>query len=109
MTRERGIDTHGDSGGKSPRRTGIRLYGVTGSPSTVLALANMRAALAALGLGPDRMEFVDVLDEPDRAIIEGILVTPLLVLGNGPKRRRILGTLQDQARLRLALSEVDTP
>jgi circadian clock protein KaiB len=85
----------------------VRLYVAGRSPNSVAALANLRAALAAspeLGL---QLEVVDVLVDPERALRDGVFVTPMLVKSEPAPERRILGTLRDQAMLREMLGVED--
>ncbi len=57
----------------------LRLYIAGTAPNSVAALDNLRA-LCRDGLGSDcAVEVVDVLEEPMRALDDGIIVTPTLV------------------------------
>ena len=49
------------------------------------------------------LEVVDLLLEPDRALADGIIVTPTLVRLAPKPELRILGFLSDPARVRAAL------
>lgn len=92
------------------RRPGIlelRLYVSGGAPNSVRALANLEA-LRRDHFGPSsRVEIVDVLRDPDRALRESVLLTPMLVkLGPG-RPARILGNLGDTQTVLVALGLTD--
>lgn len=77
----------------------LRLYLAGASPNSVIALANLRAALKE---HPDRivdLELIDILADPARGIDDGILVTPMLVKIHPLPERRILGNLRDREML----------
>jgi circadian clock protein KaiB len=71
----------------------FRLYVAGSALNSAKAVANL-AALCEANL-PDRheIEVVDVLQEPKRALAEGILMTPTLVKLAPSPGRRIVGTL----------------
>jgi circadian clock protein KaiB len=71
----------------------VRLYIVAGTPNSAAAEANLRSALDAMDASPDA-EIVDVMRDPDRAIADGILVTPTLVRVSGGASRRMIGRLE---------------
>ncbi len=82
----------------------IRLYVAGDSPNSARAIANLRAALAALSSSRDDVEIVDVLRAPERGLEDGVMVTPMLVRVSPPPERRILGNLSDRATLEGLLS-----
>ena len=71
----------------------FRLYVANDAPNSAQALANLTALCRAYL--PDRhdIEIVDVFREPQRALAEGILMTPTLVKLAPSPGRRIVGTL----------------
>jgi len=72
----------------------FRLYIAGDAQNSVQARANL-VALCRAHL-PDRhdIEVVDVFREPERALADGILMTPTLIkLAPSPAPRRIVGTL----------------
>ena len=84
-------------------RMRLRLYVAGSSPHSVEALANLRTICADQPGSPPGLEVVDALQEPERALRDGIVVTPTLVrLAPGPELR-IFGTLSDPGRVRAAL------
>jgi circadian clock protein KaiB len=77
----------------------LRLYVAGRAPHSTQALANLEAILEAYA-SPDtcRPEVVDVLEEPLRALEDGIFVTPTLVAVS-PCSVRIVGTLNDREKV----------
>lgn len=78
------------------------LYVAGNSPNSVLAINNL-AAFCRDNL-EDRFELkiIDVFLEPERALKEGIFLTPTLVVLTPPPVRKIVGTLsQLQTVLRI--------
>jgi circadian clock protein KaiB len=77
----------------------LKLYVTGRSPRSDRALANLRRICAdALGDGYD-LEVVDVLEQPQQAERDRILVTPTLIRLAPPPPRRVLGDLSDSARV----------
>jgi circadian clock protein KaiB len=60
----------------------IALYVAGGAPRSAAALRNLTAAIAATGWpeGSFRIEVIDVLRDPARALEAGLLATPSLAL-----------------------------
>ena len=77
----------------------LRLYIAGGAPHSTQAQANLRAIFEDY-VPPDgcQLEVVDVLDEPKRALEDGVFVTPTLVK-LAPTQVRIVGTLNDQKKV----------
>jgi len=73
----------------------FRLY-ITGSaPSSVLALGNL-TELCRCHLGDrHRIEVVDLLEHPGRALADRVFMTPTLVKLAPPPELRIVGSLTD--------------
>ena len=81
----------------------LRLYVVDGAPNSVLAIANL-AALCKKNLRLSfKLEIIDVLKFPRRALADGVLVTPHLAKLSPAPAARIVGNLSDSASVRLAL------
>ena len=76
------------------RKVKLRLY-VTGSaPNSIAALANMQAVRAALDEDHE-LEIVDVLERPERALADDVLVTPTLLKLAPRPPCRIVGNLSN--------------
>jgi len=74
----------------------------------MLARRNLGAALAHLSPDLVSLEIVDVLQDPDRALSVGVIVTPTLIKVSPPPERRVIGTLHD-AQLLAASLGIDSP
>ena len=71
----------------------FRLYVAGGTQNSAQALANLTALCRAHLPDRHEIEVVDVLQEPKRALTDGILMTPTLVKFEPPPVRKIVGTL----------------
>jgi circadian clock protein KaiB len=76
-------------------RVVLRLYVAGAGPNSVAAAANLRRVCEEHLRGRYRLEIVDVLREPSRAVRDGVVLSPTLVKVSLPPRRRIVGTLRD--------------
>jgi len=80
-------------------RTQVRVYVAGDGPNSEGAIAALRALLAEFSQHAIDLEIVDVIQEPERAMRDGVLVTPMLVKHAPPPERRILGRLSDRRLL----------
>jgi circadian clock protein KaiB len=81
----------------------LRLYVAGDGPNSTAARRHIEAFLARKPRREIELEIVDVLDEPERGLRDGVLVTPMLVrLRPGPERR-VVGNLRDESALMAAL------
>ena len=87
----------------------VRLYIAGTGPNSASALANLKAALDPVHDRDKQIEIIDVLKDPERALRDGIFVTPMLVKLEPTPERRILGTLRDRANLLGALGIEEVP
>lgn len=93
----------------SPRRAKVttvvtlRLYVAGGAPNSVLAIANLKAICSQFLNHGHRLEVVDVLEHPARAMAEGVLVTPSLAKLSPLPAANLVGNLSDRAKVLLAL------
>lgn len=72
----------------------FRLYIAGGAPNSTIALNNLRAIIDNyLSDGRYKLDIVDVLKEPLRAIDDGVLLTPTLVKLSPPPSIKITGNL----------------
>jgi circadian clock protein KaiB len=81
----------------------LRLYVAGALPNSVQAEHNLRAVCEERLPGRHSIEVVDFLEEPERALEDGVLVTPTLVKLAPEPQRTIIGTLSDRAMLLRAL------
>ena len=89
----------------------FRLYLASGAPNSVRALANLYAICRKHFPESHRIELIDVLKEPLRALAEAILVTPTLVKISPEPELQIIGNLSDEEEVlrALGLPQRDTP
>lgn len=81
----------------------LRLYIAGGAPNSVEAIANLEAICREHLKGGHRLEVVDVLENPQRAMAEGVLVTPSLAKLSPLPAANVVGNLSDKAKVLLAL------
>ena len=85
----------------------LRLYIVGGAPNSVQAIANLEAICREYLKGGHKLEVVDVLEHPRRAMAEGVLVTPSLAKLSPLPTANVVGNLSDKAKVLLALGVKD--
>ena len=71
----------------------FRLYVAEGTQNSARAVANLGALCLAHLPNRHEIEVVDVLRQPDRALADGVLMTPTLVKLAPTPVRQIVGTL----------------
>jgi circadian clock protein KaiB len=77
----------------------FRLFIAADTLNSVQAASNLHALCKAHLAGRHEIEVIDVFKDPERALAEGIRMTPTLVkLTPGPERR-IIGSLTDTNRI----------
>ena len=79
-----------------PARLQLRLYLAGQASNSRLALATLRTLLAQLPAGACDLEVIDVLEDPERAMRDGVFVTPILIRLAPLPERRMLGNLKDR-------------
>lgn len=82
----------------------LRLYVAAQAPNSVRAIANVRALCDQHFPSAHEIEIVDLLEHPERALADGIIVTPTLLKLAPLPVQRVIGSLSDTNRLLLALS-----
>jgi circadian clock protein KaiB len=87
--------------GEGPMK--LRLYVAGHSPNSTLAAANLAVICQRHLAGGHTLEIVDVLQEPQRALAEGIVVTPTLLKISPSPEIRIIGALSETKAILLAL------
>lgn len=81
----------------------MRLYIANNAPNSVRAVANL-AAICKEHLGDKfKLEIIDVLEYPLRALADGILVTPSLAKLSPSPPAKIVGNLSDKESVLQAL------
>ena len=73
----------------------LRLYVAGEGPNSCEARTNLAAILEGRPAEGYRLEVVDFLREPQRALKDGVIVTPTLVKLTPLPTRRIIGTLKE--------------
>ena len=81
----------------------LRLYVAGHAPNSVLAIANVKAICEGHYLPGYKLEIVDLMEHPLRALKDGIVVTPTLVRLHPKPARKVIGTLSDQTQVLLAI------
>jgi circadian clock protein KaiB len=81
----------------------MRLYIADSAPNSVKAIANLEAICKEHLPGAFKLEIIDVLEFPRRALADGILVTPSLAKLSPSPTAKIVGNLSDRVNLLQAL------
>jgi circadian clock protein KaiB len=81
----------------------FRLYFAGGAPNSVRALANLYAICRKYFPESHRIELIDVLKEPMRALADAILVTPTVVRLSPAPELQIIGNLSEEEEVLRAL------
>ncbi len=85
----------------------FRLYISGGAPSSTRALDNLKAVCKEYFPNDHRIEVVDTLLEPLRAMQDGIIVTPSLVKLSPEPSWTIIGDLSEDARVLASMRETN--
>jgi circadian clock protein KaiB len=81
----------------------FRLYMAGGAPNSVRALANLYAICRTHFPESHRIEVIDVLKEPLRALNDAVLVTPTVLKISPAPEQQIIGNLSDEEEVLRAL------
>ena len=81
----------------------MRLYIANNAPNSVRAVANLAAICKEHLQEKFKLEVIDVLENPLRALAEGILVTPSLAKLSPSPAAKIIGNLSDKSSVLHAL------
>ncbi|MBU8538745.1 circadian clock KaiB family protein [Falsiroseomonas tokyonensis] len=82
----------------------LRLYIAGSSPNSRKALANLARLRAEGPASAWVIETVDVFEQPQRALADGILMTPQLLILSERGARAVVGDLGDRTALLAALA-----
>jgi circadian clock protein KaiB len=80
-----------------PRQAGLqlRLYVAGNAPNSIRAIANAKAICDEHFASGHELEIVDLLEDPRRALADGIIVTPTLLKLMPLPVQRVIGNLSD--------------
>jgi circadian clock protein KaiB len=81
----------------------MRLYIADAAPNSIKAIANLEAICKEHLPGAFKLEIIDVLEFPLRALADGILVTPSLAKLSPSPAAKIVGNLSDRSGVLHAL------
>ena len=81
----------------------MRLYIANNAPNSVRAIANLEAICKQHLKDNFKLEIIDVLEYPLRALADGILVTPSLAKMSPSPAAKIIGNLSDKRSVLHAL------
>lgn len=81
----------------------FRLYVVGDASNSVLAIANLQELCRQYLPGRHRIEIVDMLSDPDRALVDDVLLSPTLLKLSPEPARKIIGNL---SKLDVVLKEL---
>lgn len=81
----------------------LRLYIADHAPNSIQAVANLAAICKEHLQGKFKLEVIDVLEYPWRALADGILVTPSLTKLSPSPAAKIVGNLSDTSSVLHAL------
>jgi len=81
----------------------MRLYIANSAPNSVRAVANLAAICKEHLKDNFKLEVIDVLEYPLRALADGILVTPSLAKVSPSPAAKIIGNLSDKSSVLHAL------
>jgi circadian clock protein KaiB len=84
-------------------RLRLRLYVAGDAPNSLTAVANIKAVCTAHFDSAHELEIVDLLEQPERALADGIIATPTLLKLMPAPPHRLIGNLSDTRQLLLAL------
>jgi circadian clock protein KaiB len=85
----------------------LRLYVAGDGPNSTEARANLQTMLERRPGARYVLEVVDFLREPQRALMDGVIVTPTLVRLTPLPIRKIIGTLRETPTVVAALGLAD--
>lgn len=97
------IDKPSDSTAAVTTLRMMQLYIVGDAPNSIQALANLERICQQHLQGNYQLEVVDVLDQPLRALADGVIVTPSLIKQSPLPVTQIVGNLSHPSNVLLAL------
>jgi circadian clock protein KaiB len=103
MSRSRKLGNAPDAAAAATTVIVMRLYIAGSAPNSVQAIANLEAICREHLTGAHKLEIVDILEYPLRAIADGVVVTPSLTKVSPLPASNIVGNLSDKSKVLLAL------
>ena len=106
MHRRKAGKSENGSGAPEPAATTVvlmRLYIANNAPNSVRAVANLEAICKEYLKDAFKLEIIDVFEYPQRALADGILVTPSLAKLSPSPAAKIIGNLSDKGSVLQAL------
>jgi circadian clock protein KaiB len=94
--RGRGVKRRDKRGGvtpSAPERVIIRLYIAGGAPNSVRAMANLNSICGEYLKDHYELEIIDILQQPLRALVDGVMITPTLSKVSPQPATRLVGDL----------------
>ena len=85
----------------------LRLYVAGSAPNSTRAHANLLGLLQRAGAHDYDLEIIDGIRDPQRALQDGVLVTPTLLKLEPQPVETLIGTLSDARKVALTLGLVD--
>jgi circadian clock protein KaiB len=91
---------------RRPKGSGLvlRLYVAGRAPNSIRAVANVKAICDEHFASAHELEVVDLLEHPQRALADGIIVTPTLLKLRPLPAQRMIGNLSDTTQVLLTLA-----
>lgn len=97
-----------DQAARPPVRPRFKLYVAGQTPRSTRAIVNLKQMCAEAFPGGCEIAIVDVLEQPELAEQDHVLVTPTLIKEVPPPARRVLGDLSDTQQVLWGL-QIATP
>jgi circadian clock protein KaiB len=82
----------------------LRLYVAGSSPNSLRAIANTKAICDEHFASAYELEIVDMLEQPERGLADGIVVTPTLLKLLPVPVQRVIGNLSDTNQVLMTLA-----
>jgi circadian clock protein KaiB len=82
----------------------LRLYVSGNAPNSIRAIANAKAICGQHFAAGHDLEIVDILEDPRRALADGIIVSPTLLKLQPLPVARVIGDLSDTSRVLMTLA-----
>lgn len=73
----------------------LRLYVSVGSPNSTAAVRNIKEICARHLVDNVELEVIDLFEAPSRALTDGVMMTPMLVIASQVPPITIIGNLSD--------------